>query len=145
MRESEKLKTELELCNMEIHQKKVGPDYHRLKTFFFFFFSLFLSFSLLPLLFSLSLSLSLSSSLSFSLFLSLFLSLTIFFFLLSFFLIVFPSCHLAFQVKNRWLGVRLKDDLGVARCNNWSRQRLHTPGMRCALAGKHIGSGHLRS
>ena len=32
MRESEKLKTVLELYNMEIHQKKVGPDYHRLKT-----------------------------------------------------------------------------------------------------------------
>ena len=30
--ESEKLKTVLELCNMEIHQKKAGPDYHRLKT-----------------------------------------------------------------------------------------------------------------
>ena len=32
IRESEKLKTELELYNMEIHQKKAGPDYHRLKT-----------------------------------------------------------------------------------------------------------------
>ena len=32
VRESEKLKTVLELCNMEIHQKKAGPDYHRLKT-----------------------------------------------------------------------------------------------------------------
>ena len=32
IRESEKLKTALELCNMEIHQKKAGPDYHRLKT-----------------------------------------------------------------------------------------------------------------
>ena len=32
IRESEKLKTVLELCNMEIHQKKAGPDYHRLKT-----------------------------------------------------------------------------------------------------------------
>ena len=32
MRESEKLKTILELYNMEIHQKKLGPDYHRLKT-----------------------------------------------------------------------------------------------------------------
>ena len=32
LRESEKLKTVLELYNMEIHQKKVGPDYHRLKT-----------------------------------------------------------------------------------------------------------------
>ena len=32
IRESEKLKTELELYNMEIHQKKAGLDYHRLKT-----------------------------------------------------------------------------------------------------------------
>ena len=32
IRESEKLKTVLELCNMEIHQKRIGPDYHRLKT-----------------------------------------------------------------------------------------------------------------
>ena len=32
IRESEKLKTVLELYNMQIHQKKVGPDYHRLKT-----------------------------------------------------------------------------------------------------------------
>ena len=32
IRESEKLKTVLELHNMEIHQKKTGPDYHRLKT-----------------------------------------------------------------------------------------------------------------
>ena len=31
-RESEKLKTVLGLCNMEIHQKKAGPDYHRLET-----------------------------------------------------------------------------------------------------------------
>ena len=31
-RESEKLKTVLELYNMEIHQKKAEPDYHRLKT-----------------------------------------------------------------------------------------------------------------
>ena len=31
-RESEKLKTVLELYNMEIHPKKAGPDYHRLKT-----------------------------------------------------------------------------------------------------------------
>ena len=31
-RESEKLKTVLELYNVEIHQKKAGPDYHRLKT-----------------------------------------------------------------------------------------------------------------
>ena len=32
IRESEKLKTVLELYNMEIHQKKLGTDYHRLKT-----------------------------------------------------------------------------------------------------------------
>ena len=32
IRESEKLKTVLELYNMEIHQQKAGPDYHRLKT-----------------------------------------------------------------------------------------------------------------
>ena len=32
IRESEKLKTVLEMYNMEIHQKKAGPDYHRLKT-----------------------------------------------------------------------------------------------------------------
>ena len=32
IRESEKLKTEVELYNMEIHQKRAGPDYHRLKT-----------------------------------------------------------------------------------------------------------------
>ena len=31
-RESEKLKTVLELYSMENHQKKLGPDYHRLKT-----------------------------------------------------------------------------------------------------------------
>ena len=31
IRESEKLKTVLELYNMEIHQKIAGPDYHRLK------------------------------------------------------------------------------------------------------------------
>ena len=31
IRESEKLKTVLEVYNMEIHQKKAGPDYHRLK------------------------------------------------------------------------------------------------------------------
>ena len=31
IRESEKLKTVLELYNMEIHQKEPGPDYHRLK------------------------------------------------------------------------------------------------------------------
>ena len=32
IRESEKFKTVLELYNMEIHQKKAGPDYYRLKT-----------------------------------------------------------------------------------------------------------------
>ena len=32
IRGSEKLKTVLELYNMEIHQKKAGPDYHSLKT-----------------------------------------------------------------------------------------------------------------
>ena len=32
IRESDKLKTVLEVYNMEIHQKKLGPDYHRLKT-----------------------------------------------------------------------------------------------------------------
>ena len=32
IRESEKLKTVLELCDLEIHQKKIGPDYQRLKT-----------------------------------------------------------------------------------------------------------------
>ena len=32
IRESNELKTVLELYNMEIHQKKAGPDYHRLKT-----------------------------------------------------------------------------------------------------------------
>ena len=32
IRESEKLKTDLELYDLEIHQKKAGPDYHRLKT-----------------------------------------------------------------------------------------------------------------
>ena len=31
-RESEKLKTALELYDLEIHQKKLGPDYHRVKT-----------------------------------------------------------------------------------------------------------------
>ena len=31
-RESDKLKTALELYNMEIHQKKAGLDYHSLKT-----------------------------------------------------------------------------------------------------------------
>ena len=30
--ESEKLKTVLELYDLEIHQKKIGPDYHKLKT-----------------------------------------------------------------------------------------------------------------
>ena len=32
IRESEKLKTALELYDLDIHQKKIGPDYHRLKT-----------------------------------------------------------------------------------------------------------------
>ena len=32
IRESKKLKTVLELYDLEIHQKKIGPDYHRLKT-----------------------------------------------------------------------------------------------------------------
>ena len=32
IRESEKLKTVLELYDLEFHQKKSGPDYHRLKT-----------------------------------------------------------------------------------------------------------------
>ena len=32
IRESEKLKTVLELYNLEIHQKRAGPDDHRLKT-----------------------------------------------------------------------------------------------------------------
>ena len=32
LRESEKLKTVLELYDLEQHQKKIGPDYHRLKT-----------------------------------------------------------------------------------------------------------------
>ena len=32
IRESEKLKTVLALYDLEIHQKKLGPDYHRLKT-----------------------------------------------------------------------------------------------------------------
>ena len=32
IRESEKLKTVLEFYNVAIHQKKAGPDYHRLKT-----------------------------------------------------------------------------------------------------------------
>ena len=32
IRESEKLKTILELYDLEVHQKKLGPDYHILKT-----------------------------------------------------------------------------------------------------------------
>ena len=32
IRESGKLKTVLELYDLETHQKKLGPDYHRLKT-----------------------------------------------------------------------------------------------------------------
>ena len=32
VRESEKPKTVLELYDLKIHQKKLGPDYHRLKT-----------------------------------------------------------------------------------------------------------------
>ena len=32
IRESEKLQTVLELYDLEIHEKKLGPDYHRLKT-----------------------------------------------------------------------------------------------------------------
>ena len=32
IRQSEKLKTGLELYDLETHQKKLGPDYHRLKT-----------------------------------------------------------------------------------------------------------------
>ena len=32
IRESEKLKTVLELYDLETHQKKLGPDYHILKT-----------------------------------------------------------------------------------------------------------------
>ena len=32
IRGSEKPKTVLQLYNMKIHQKKAGPDYHRLKT-----------------------------------------------------------------------------------------------------------------
>ena len=31
IRESDKLKTVLELCDLENHQKKSGPDYYRLK------------------------------------------------------------------------------------------------------------------
>ena len=32
IRESKKLKTVLELYDLEIHQRKIGPDFHRLKT-----------------------------------------------------------------------------------------------------------------
>ena len=32
IRESDKLKTVLGLRDLEVHQKKLGPDYHRLKT-----------------------------------------------------------------------------------------------------------------
>ena len=32
IRESDKLKTVLDLFDLEIHQKKLEPDYHRLKT-----------------------------------------------------------------------------------------------------------------
>ena len=32
IRESEKLKTVFDLYDLETHQKKLGPDYHRLKT-----------------------------------------------------------------------------------------------------------------
>ena len=32
IRESDKLQTILELYDLETHQKKAGPDYHRLKT-----------------------------------------------------------------------------------------------------------------
>ena len=32
IRKSEKLKTVLELYDLEIHQKRAGPDHHRLKT-----------------------------------------------------------------------------------------------------------------
>ena len=32
IRESEKLKTVWEVYDLEIHQKKAGPDYHKLKT-----------------------------------------------------------------------------------------------------------------
>ena len=32
IRGSEKLKTVLELYDLEIHRKKIGPDYHRFKT-----------------------------------------------------------------------------------------------------------------
>ena len=32
IRESQKLKTVLNLYNIKIHQKKAGPEYHRLKT-----------------------------------------------------------------------------------------------------------------
>ena len=30
-RESEKIKTVWDLCDLKIHQKKLGPNYHRLK------------------------------------------------------------------------------------------------------------------
>ena len=33
IRESDKLKTVLELYDLETHQKKLGPDYHRLKNY----------------------------------------------------------------------------------------------------------------
>ena len=33
IRESDKLKTVLELYDLETHQKKLGPDYHRLKSY----------------------------------------------------------------------------------------------------------------
>ena len=33
IRESEKLKTVLELYDLEIHQKKLGTDHHRLKNY----------------------------------------------------------------------------------------------------------------
>ena len=33
IRESEKLRTVLELYDLETHQKKLGPDYHRLKKY----------------------------------------------------------------------------------------------------------------
>ena len=33
IRESDKLKTLLEMYDLETHQKKLGPDYHRLKNY----------------------------------------------------------------------------------------------------------------
>ena len=33
IRESEKLKTVLELYHLENHQKKIGPDYHRIEDY----------------------------------------------------------------------------------------------------------------